>query len=967
MIDIDIHTLFPGLDPALEKILSNRLQLFAKACENQPLSKGVIKDVPERFKSDFARAMLFSEFIAARFTRSPRILEALLSSRDLYSEYPPGRYLEKLLQQTDKLDSESKVQSGLLEFKLYESVRIAWRDLNSLAGLSETLENLSDLADACLQKVLDTVYAKCCGTYGIPVDQNENPQEMVVLGMGKLGARELNFSSDIDLIFVFPRSGRTTGDRHVTNEEFFTKVCLRFLKMFDAASLGATFYRVDNRLRPFGAGGPLVMSSAAFEAYYEAQGREWERYAMIKARPVAGNITEGRRLLGRLNSFVYRRYFDYGTFDSFRDMKARISLQVKNKKFKSNIKLGPGGIREIEFFCQLFQLIRGGVEPDLQERSLLKVLDTLNRHGSINETTWSDLRHAYIFFRKVENRLQAYADLQTHDLPSCSEQLLILALSMGYDTVQDLVRDVSGHMARVHGHFNELLVSEEERSRDARTKDFKQLWFNINDPQFDEEAFDITGFDNPKEVLNALRTLEEHPNTRRMTASGRKKLGRLVPLILQKLTRCEQPGEVLHRLIDLVITIERRTCYLSLLIENKGALENLIRLAAKSQWIVSFLARHPMLLDELLNPASLYSPPGMQDLHDEIENRFSRIQDADTEYLLEELSVFKQINTLRVAAADISGDYPLMKVSDHLTYIAQIVLEKVLDISWQMVVARYGLPEGVSGDDQACCGFGIVAYGKVGGFEMGYKSDIDLVFLYKGTPGLTLGPKQIDNNMFYSNLGQRIINALTMHTAAGTLYKADMRLRPGGTAGLIVSHIDAFEEYMEQQAWTWEHQALIKARPVCGDQDLVSMFNSIRSRVLKKERPPEQLKDDICQMRERLRKEHLKREPGLFDIKQGEGGLLDIEFLVQYLVLRYGAHYPDVTVWTDNIRLLESLITEGILLPETGEMLQSAYLEMRREIHRLNLMDRPVMAPEEMFEKTARQVIEVKESLCCPI
>ncbi|MCP4722496.1 MAG: bifunctional [glutamate--ammonia ligase]-adenylyl-L-tyrosine phosphorylase/[glutamate--ammonia-ligase] adenylyltransferase, partial [Desulfobacteraceae bacterium] len=850
------------------------------------------------------------------------------------------------------------VKETLLGVKLYESIRIAWRDLTGTAGLKETLRDLSNLAEACVRFGFDFLYDDLCQRLGTPADTKGNFQQVIVLGMGKLGARELNFSSDIDLIFVYPREGFTTGKNPISNDEFFTKLCRGFLKLFTMGG-GINFFRVDTRLRPFGDGGPLVMNAMAFEDYYQAQGREWERYAMIKARPIAGNIDEGYALLKGLNPFIYRRYFDYGSFDSFREMKHRITLQVKNAKLKDNIKLGAGGIREIEFFGQLFQLIRGGVEPGLQEQQILKVLDLLEIHQCINKETNQDLKEAYSFLRRVENRLQEYQDRQTHDIPAKPDQRLILALSMDFDSFDSFNQELSRVLDLVHGHFSQLLVTEEEESTDRQTRNLREMWTNINDPQFSSDAVDVAGYGDPDQVLASLRTLAAHPNTQRLTPNGRKKLARLMPMLVKKAGQKKEAQAILNKLIDLVITIERRTCYLSLLIENKGALDTLIVLARKSPWIITFLSQHPVLLDELMHPATLYAPPKKDVLEKEMADRMAKIPSKDVEYLLEELCIFCQVNTLRVAAADVSGNYPLMKVSDHLTYIAETVLTQVLEISWDIVTQKYGLPAGMEGKTKAC-GFAIVAYGKVGGLEMGYKSDLDLVFLFQAESGMTTGgERSIDNIRFYSNLGQRIINALTIHTSAGTLYGADMRLRPGGSSGMIVSHIDAFEEYLENQAWTWEHQALIRARPITGDPALFSRFDRIRERVLGKKRDPITLETEVSDMRERMRKERLTHENSLFDLKQDQGGVVDIEFLVQYLILKNAHDFPDIMVWTDNIRLMEALSVEGIISGKESQVLQEAYVGIRQVMHRLTLQEKALIVPDNLFLDTAKAVTKI--------
>jgi glutamate-ammonia-ligase adenylyltransferase len=962
-----IDRIFPNLEPSLFTLLKKRLASFYEGLENNG-----IEMAPDMVVTpDFIRVMLFSEYVAVTLSQNPVFYQTLVNSGDLSFSYSDHTYLDKFkrVMARETLDT-AFVKEALLQFKLYESIRIAWRDLTGMADLEETLMDLSNLAESCVRCGIDFLYDDFCRRFGVPVDTQGNSQQLIVLGLGKLGARELNFSSDIDLMFVYPRQGVTTGKTPISNDDFFTRLCRDFLKLFTMGG-GINFFRVDTRLRPFGDSGPLVMCAAAFEDYYQAQGREWERYAMIKARPIAGNVDEGYALLKGLNAFIYRRYFDYGSFDSFREMKHRITLQVKNKKLKNNIKLGAGGIREIEFFGQLFQLIRGGVEPELQEQQILKVLDLLLLHKCINHKTRQDLKKSYRFLRRVENRLQEYQDRQTHDIPEKADHRLILAMSMGFDSFDSFHLELTQVLDRVHGHFSLLLVTEEEENTDTQTQHLREMWTNINDPQFSSDALEVAGFGDPDQLLTVLRTLAGHPNTQRLTPKGRKKLARLMPVLVKKAGREQDAQSILGKLVDLIITIERRTCYLSLLIENKGALDTLIVLAQKSPWIITFLSRHPVLLDELMHPATLYAPPKKNALEREMGERMKKIPSMDVEYLLEELCIFHQINTLRVAAADVSGNYPLMKVSDHLTYIAETVLSQVLKIAWEIVTRKYGIPQGMDLNIDAPQGFAIVAYGKVGGLEMGYKSDLDLVFLFQAEPGMTSGMpvrgdlspgRSIDNVLFYSNLGQRIIRLLTMHTSAGTLYGADMRLRPGGASGMLVSHMDALEEYLATQAWTWEHQALIRARPVTGDLALFSRFDRIRETVLGKKRDPAILQKEVSQMRERMREERLTHAGGLFDLKQDPGGIVDIEFLVQYLILKNAHNFPDVLVWTDNIRLMEALSVEGLISGAQSQVLQEAYVGMRKVLHRLTLQEKSLVVSEELFKETATAVAKIYDS-----
>ncbi len=954
-----ISRVFPALPQTLCQALQRRLQDYFSAGDIRHISQLPVTAL------DFTRVMLFSPFTAEHMTANPLILERFGASGDLDTSYAPGAIKKKLAAFIG--DSQGRDSAGLksrmLEFKVYEIIRIAWRDLTGAAPLSETMADLSGLACACISLGFEQLYPVLTQKWGTPKDSNGHAQNIVVLGMGKLGAGELNFSSDIDLIFVFPKTGQTDGDRSISNDEFFTKLCREFIKLFSMDN-GTHFYRVDTRLRPFGESGPLVMDADAFEHYYQSQGREWERYAMIKASPVAGDIAAGHTILQALKPFIFRRYLDYGAFDSFRDMKQRITLQVKSARLKHNIKIGAGGIREIEFFGQLFQLIRGGVEPELQARPILLVLDMLVEKKCIDKKVCDELKDAYHFLRLVENRLQAYQDRQTHDIPEDPVQRNILALSMGYDEEDAFYAELSRIQGVVHKHFSRLLVQADEEDKDSGNQELKQIWDSITDPQFHGEDISIFGYQNTGSVVRLLKTLAAHPNTRQLSHTGRSKLARLVPRLIKKVGEHPDAEEVMAKLIDLVATIERRTCYLSLLIENKGALDTLIVLARKSPWIISFLSQHPVLLDELMHPLTLYSPPKRDMLEREMERLMARVPEDDPEHLIEALNIFRQINTLRVAAADVSGNFPLMKVSDHLTWIAQTILNQVVASSWRIITEKYGYPKGMEGKGIEGCGFIVIAYGKVGGLEMGYKSDLDLVFIFDAESGYTSGTERsIDIGRFYSNLGQRIIHALTIHTPAGTLYGADMRLRPGGAAGTIVTHIQAYEDYLKDRAWTFEHQALIRARPVAGDPALFDRFDTIRKKILTRKRDDSILKTEVGQMREKMRVQRLKYEPGLFNLKQGRGGIVDIEFLVQYLVLRHACDYPDVVEWTDNIRLLQALSVDALITGEESSILQNAYVTMRKAIHRLTLQERPAIVDEDQFSVQAAKVAQIYDAV----
>jgi glutamate-ammonia-ligase adenylyltransferase len=666
-------------------------------------------------------------------------------------------------------------------------IRIAWRGLAGWADLAETMTDISSFADSCIVHSLSFLYDFQSSVYGFPASKDGSSQHLVVIGMGKLGARELNFSSDIDLIFAYPEVGETTGKGEKTsNHEFFNGLCRRLIKTIGEATADGMVFRVDLRLRPYGENGPLVVSFDAMEDYYQSQGREWERYAWIKARVIADNGGEGKKLLQMLKPFVYRRYLDYGVFESLRDMKRMISAEEKRKGFKNNIKLGSGGIREIEFFAQVFQLIRGGVAPVLQERRLQVALQRLFQEKCISSEICETLLSAYEFLRNTEHRLQEFSDQQTHNLPSDAIGLERLAASMGFESDKDFSFCLKQHMETVHLHFNSIL--EDETSSETKTYDQEQLlrlehiWHSsIKDDESKRVLSDI-GYENPEEVLYLLTCLKNDPATYSLGKKGRERLDRLMPVVLRETGRSKQPVFAIKKIIDLIKTIERRTCYISLLLENPMVLKQLIELATASPWILSFLSLHPVLLDQLIDPRMLYSCAEKDELQIELENRLKTLDPDDLELQIQELCIFKQINILRVAASDISGATPLMRVSDHLTNIAESVLRKVFDLSWQYLVKKHGLPYCHHHGSSLDKGFVAIAYGKLGGIELGYGSDLDLVFLHAGANGQTTGgEKPIDNNQFFARLGQRVIHMLTARTPAGLLYNVDMRLRPSGS------------------------------------------------------------------------------------------------------------------------------------------------------------------------------------------
>ena len=951
-----------SLPPEITIAVQEKITVCQKALERDGLSfNAPLENLP-----GIQHAWAFSNFISKTCIRNPAVLLDLVNSGDLEVQYEPNEYARRLdLYEPIENDPIQPLQNRLRHFRSREMVRIAWRDLAGWSGLDNTLAELSALADACIQHALSILYEQQCQTYGIPVSASGDQQFLVVLGLGKLGGEELNFSSDIDLIFAYDRPGKTIGQsRSITNEDFFVRLCRILIRTLGESSADGIVFRVDMRLRPDGENGPLVMNFENMEAYYQRHGREWERYAWIKTRVVAGDTAAGKRLTKMMRPFVYRRYLDFGVFESLRDMKHKIALEVKRKSMEDDIKLGPGGIREIEFFGQVFQLIRGGVIPELQNRRIRPILKLLVQEGYIDSNVCIELIDAYHFLRNTEHRLQELNDQQTHKLPKEPAEKHRLALSMGFSDWDGYLEELDVHRHNVQTHFSNLLESNKSETvtcgDDSASEELACVWQDIDIGNPSLKALSRSGYAAPDKVVNLLAQFKNSPKTRALSRGGRKRMDKLMPLVLREAASSEQPFVIVQRIIILLEAIEQRTNYLSLLLENPRALTHLIRLANASPWIITFLSRHPVLLDELLDPRTLYSPPSKAALQKELNLKMERMPADDLEYQMEALCIFRQVNTLKVAAADITEVLPLMKVSDHLSDLAETILDHVIHLCWNHLTRRHGQPVARIGDIACTKGFAVIAYGKLGGLELGYGSDLDLVFIHAGTRGQTSDSESpIENTQFYSRLGQRVIHILTANTAAGNIYEIDMRLRPSGSAGVLVSQFEAFASYQFQDAWIWEHQALLRARAITGDASLVKWFEITRKEILTRKRDPLKLKQEVVDMRVRMRRELLKQDPDTFDLKQGQGGIVDIEFLIQYLILLHAHRFPELVTYSDNVRQIRSLEESGILDETTAYLLRRAYLVYRATTHRLNLKEQSSTLAGDTYLDVRRRVSHV--------
>ena len=917
----------------LRPLVSLQLQQWDEKVTLQSLN---IELIPEVLAS-LVKVWCSSVFVFESCLRRPELLQSLMMTGDLLRSYSTSQYETTLAEQV--VTSEAQLMQNLRYFRRREMVRIAWRDLAGWAPLSETLAEVSRLADACIQHALGFLYREACEKRGTPLLAEGGPQQIIVLGMGKLGAYELNYSSDIDLIFAYPENGVLTDRKETSYSEFFTRLCQRLVKVLDEITVDGFVFRTDIRLRPFGDSGPVIMSFEGMENYYQTQAREWERYAMIKARQVAGDFKAGAQLMAMLNAFVYRRYLDYGAFEELRSLKMQITQELKRKDRLENVKLGPGGIRECEFIGQAFQLIRGGNEKSLQIRPLLEVFKRLGELTLITPEDAQQLSQSYCYLRWVENHIQQYNDQQTHDLPLYSDVQQRLAYSLNYADWDSFKIELDVVRACVHALFDQVFSVSKQTTQDPRGI---QLWNHAADEIELQASLRAYGFKEVESSLSALKHFKTAGTIRRLTTKGAKVLDRLMPQLLAALQHVNDPDVTLKRMLGLFESVAGRNVYLALLAENPDALAQLLRLASASAWFCEYLALYPILFDELLDTRSLYEPLKKTALDQQLATLLAPIEIQDLEQLMITFRQFKHINVLKVAAADIMDVIPIMIVSDYLTYIAESILAQVLERAWLMLTDKHGFPPG---SQSSCTGFAVIGFGKLGGLELAYGSDVDLVFIYDCQDGnaLTTGASPISCHQFYGRLGLKVRHILDTKLLSGVLYDTDMRLRPNGHSGLLVTQINAYEDYLQHQAWTWEHQALVRGRFIAGDIRLKTHFEDIRHLILTKPRDFALLRTDVGDMREKMRVALASKTAGQFDLKHSAGGIVDIEFIVQLGVLASASTRPELTQYTDNIRLLEGLENVGFISLEQANQLKKAYCYYRDTGHQLVLQGKKAL------------------------
>ncbi|MEN6628826.1 MAG: bifunctional [glutamate--ammonia ligase]-adenylyl-L-tyrosine phosphorylase/[glutamate--ammonia-ligase] adenylyltransferase, partial [Sulfuricella sp.] len=792
-------------------------------------------------------------------------------------------------------------------------MRLIVRDLAGLADLREVMATASQMAEVTVSFALARLDGWLRSQYGAAIGEDSgDEQDLVVVGMGKLGGGELNVSSDIDLIFAYPEEGETAGPRKTSNHEYFALLGKKLIGALNDTTADGFVFRVDMRLRPYGDSGPLVCSFAMLENYYLTQGREWERYAWIKGKPLTGSLY--RELADILRPFVFRKYLDFGAFASMRGLHAQIRQEVTRRDMSDNIKLGPGGIREIEFIAQVFQLIRGGKETILQTRSTLTALDLIEQRNLLPAQTVAELRDAYFFLRNLEHRLQYLEDAQTQTLPENEADRLIIATAMGFADWPAFMAKLDSHRDKAERHFEQVFAAPHS-TQDSHP--LATLWHGAPDDEAAIARLAAQGYRHAAETWQRLRSLRESSRYNQLPDESRTRFDALMPPLIEVACDFPNPDETLERILHLVENISRRGTYLALLLEYPQTLNQVAKLCSASPWVSDYLTQHPILLDELLDTRELYALADREHLRSELVELLNAAT-GDTERQMDIMRHFKQAQTFRLVAQDLAGILPLEILSDRLSDLADLILDETIRLAWAGLRTKHrDTPR-----------FAIIAYGKLGGKELGYASDLDIIFLYDDDAP--------DAAEIYARLAQRISTWISSMTAAGILYETDLRLRPNGASGLLVSTVPAFEEYQKKQAWAWEHQALTRARFSAGDADVGAAFERIRIDVLRQQRDAATLREEILNMRQKMLDAH-PNPSGLFDIKHDRGGIIDVEFLVQYLVLRFSPIHPELTRDAGNLALLRIAGELGLVPVDQAQQVRDAYREYRLLQHQLRL------------------------------
>jgi glutamate-ammonia-ligase adenylyltransferase len=948
------------LPAALEKYsLSRKNKVDELLLENNSSwSSFVVKSEREGFEAQLLKTIFFSDFVLELFEQRTQDCMELFLSVELFEQRDDDFYSKSLIGLSENCETQEQWMAALRKFRQMEMLRFIWREVNALADIRQNATEISHFAKAAIDVSLDFLYQKQVEVMGTPYSvEDGSEQKLCVLGMGKLGGNELNLSSDIDLIFFYKDTGHTDAPRQVENQKFFVKLAQQLIRTLDERTIDGFVFRVDMRLRPYGDSGLLVLNQNAMELYYETQGRTWERYAFIKADWVAGDKELAEGFLEAIRPFVYRKYVDFTVVESLREMKQLINRQVVSKGLQDDIKLGEGGIRELEFIVQALQLIKGGRKPDLQHKSYYQAMASLLPQGLMAEEDIKTLCNHYSFFRRVEHLIQARADEQSQLLPKEDEKGEILAWVMGFKNYSEFRVEVQSRREQVRAFFNDLFAEpkEEIESSDSELIQLEKMvsaWQQVEEQDIDFELDNALA----KELNESIRKFAAEKSLKSLSENEKKRLDQCMAYLIFKIASFESPNYLLDRVIKFIRIILHRSAYLVLLIENPKVFDYLLSLFQRSEWALDNLIQHPFLLDELLQIQNKALDLKEINLADEMRQLSLRMHASDLETVLEELRLFKCAHEMQAAAMYLDRQLSTSDLGDFLSELAMVIVQEV---------SRLALIEAVKGENKEALqqyirdNFAIVAYGKLGSREMGFGSDLDLVFVFKESKA----PVD-DLGRALTRYGQKIIHLLSVRTYSGILYEVDMRLRPSGKSGPMVSSLMGFEKYQRENAWTWEHQALVKARVVHGSTEMNDAFEEIRASILSEQRKPSEILANMLEMQKRLRENSpVANEQSKFHLKSEKGGLVDIEFLAQYLVLTQASSQSELVKAHATLEIFDFFEQDQAIKPEWLPALRKIYLRFRRQINELTLAYQKVILPQDSFVEERAEINEVWASL----
>ncbi len=905
-----------------------------------------------------------SEFLPEQVARRTEIFASLFLQGGALRRPPRGLVEEEALSAADCCLTEEELKRELRRIKHREVARIAARDLAGLCPLAEVTEDLSRLAEAALSAAARFARRSLSARTGEPMallpDGTMQPCRFVVLGMGKLGGVELNFSSDIDLIYLYESDGVVASVRPnpISVHQYFVRLCEAVTRIVSEATEDGFIFRVDLRLRPEGTRGELANSLRAAETYYESWGQTWERAALIKARPVAGDVSLGEEFLRSIVPFVYRKYMDFTSIEEIKGMKDRINLvAARSQKNERDVKLGLGGVREIEFFVQAHQLIYGGKEPSLRVRGTLEVLSILSRLRIVSEEERKELTAAYDFLRRLEHRIQAHRERQTHVLPRKEEDLSRLARAMGLADPPALLSELDRRTSAVHGIYERLFGGARREEPSGVPAEVQSLFLPGSLPEDVEEHLRRLGFRDAAAARRNLEILRDGPPHVRIPQRARHYLDRIGPQILHSAAVAPDPDLALTHAERFLTAIGARTMFYALLYEKPKVVDALVRLFGSSRFLSGYLLRHPELLDTFLRHDLSPLVKSKADLRGEVGETLAMCGDFEQE--LDELRRIKNLETLRIGIHDMGGNLSLEEGTFQLSALAEVLLSYALSFAQREVRRRFGVPVDAATGRQAS--FCILGMGKLGSEELSYHSDLDILFLYSGpgenrqTTGEPDGPefRRLSNHEYFAKVAQRLISILTTSTREGHVYRLDTRLRPSGNAGPLVSSLDAFVRYHEASAQLWERQALLKCRFVAGDREFGKRVEE-KARGFIFDRPlPGNAAEEIHRLRMRMEVELGREREDRLDLKVGRGGVVDVEFAVQYLQLVHGGRHPAVRA-RGTLRALYELQRAGIIPLDRYVALDEGYrflrsLEVRMRLAHdasIDRFDPQVLAPE---------------------